>query len=387
MADFLMTSYFYPIKEDGTEKFFNGIYFDNPRTQDEIREVALFLRKVNFSTGMPFPEKQEQVPEGTITLRWMLERFYSNYKSDELVEKYYSKASKLKNIYMALARMWVIIRCDNLLDPNEKKKSIIILGESQQGYTPSNSFFNEHMVRKYLYFLSFMTNESGRINKSIILRYYDKYEYPYYYSELFPKLLTLCTSKSAITQKGAAPLLTFNFLWNRYKPYIDKTTQRYNDEKFLFICETIQNISRLQTTDERMYLLGIVGLIEMLVTHNPDSQRYNVEDSISKQYVRKIKYLLYQTDSSMDLERLEKELKLSYSIRSDIAHGNFTKSSKKNLKDLFTFYGMTEGGTGLDYCDESSALEKLNSNLSDYARIILRLYLEKEKELELIKEL
>ena len=55
-----------------------------------------------------------------------------------------------------------------------------------------------------------MTNESGRINKSIILRYYDKYEYPYY-SELFPKLLALCTSTSARTKKGAAPLLTFNF--------------------------------------------------------------------------------------------------------------------------------------------------------------------------------
>ena len=136
-----------------------------------------------------------------------------------------------------------------------------------------------------------------------------------------------------------------------------------------------------------MYLLGIVGLIEMLLTHNPDSQRHNVEDSISKQYVRKIKYLLYKADPSIDLERLEKELKLSYSIRSDIAHGNFTKSSKKNLKDLFVFYGMKEGGIGLEYRDENSALEKLNSHLSDYARIILRLYLENEKELELIKDL
>lgn len=387
MGNFIITSYFYPIEKGGTERFFNGIYFDNPRTQDEIREVARFLKEVNFSTGMPFPEKPEQVPEGTITLRWILEQFYINYKSDELVEKYYSKASKIKNVYMALARMWIIIRCDNLLEPDKVKKAVIVFGDPQSGYAPQNYFYNENVLRKYLYFLSFVTNEGGNLNKSIILDSYDKYTYHNYYYELFPKLITLCTVSSEKIKKSNAPLLTFNYLWSQYKPFIDKTTNRYNDEKFLFICETIQNISRLQIEDERMYLLGIVGLIEMLLTHNPDPQRYNVEDSISKQYVRKLKYLLYKIDPSIDLELLEKELRLSYSIRSDIAHGNFTKTSKKNLKDLLSLYGMKEGGVGLEYRNENDALSKLNSHLTDYARNILHLYLEDGKELELLKAL
>ena len=50
----LMTTYMYPIQP--TEKFFGGIYFDNPRTEEEIANVAEIIKKGNTADGEPFPE-------------------------------------------------------------------------------------------------------------------------------------------------------------------------------------------------------------------------------------------------------------------------------------------------------------------------------------------
>lgn len=46
----ILTQYFYPLKEGGTERFFGGIYFDNPRTKKEIKYVADFIRHSELSS-------------------------------------------------------------------------------------------------------------------------------------------------------------------------------------------------------------------------------------------------------------------------------------------------------------------------------------------------
>lgn len=80
-------------------------------------------------------------------------------------------------------------------------------------------------------------------------------------------------------------------------------------------------------------VLLLVGNIEYLLTRNPDTNRFNVEDSISRQFKLKCGVAINEADSSVSLEGLNKELSEIYSLRSDFAHGNYTE--KKDKWDLY----------------------------------------------------
>lgn len=200
-------------------------------------------------------------------------------------------------------------------------------------------------------------------------------------------LVTSNIDKNDKTYPLTPPLVTFDILFYHYKKYINLVKDNYTNDKFLFICDSIKNISDLQNENPRMYLLGIMGIIEMLLTHNPDNSMYNIEDSISKQYVRKLKYILYRYNQISDINRTEKLLKLSYKIRSDIAHGNFGNSSVKNLEELLKIYDLKLGGTGMDYVDYETGISYLNDDLTEYAKILLTMYLQNPEELDLLKDL
>lgn len=174
----ILTQYFYPLQNGGTEHFFGGIYFDNPRTKDEIKYVADFIKKLNYSSNRPFAEKETQVPEDCITLWWIVDNIYKNNKENNIVSQYYNKVKKLKNVYYALAKMWIIIRCDKILDEKAIDKTFMITTmenmEIFKSLSPSKNVLNFNRIKKLLYFLSFMTNEKNSINKSIIIN--DVYE-------------------------------------------------------------------------------------------------------------------------------------------------------------------------------------------------------------------
>lgn len=80
-------------------------------------------------------------------------------------------------------------------------------------------------------------------------------------------------------------------------------------------------------------VLLLVGNIEYLLTRNPDTNRFNVEDSISRQFKLKCGVAINEADSSVSLEGLNKELSEIYSLRSDFAHGNYTE--KRDKWDLY----------------------------------------------------
>lgn len=388
----LITQYFYPLPEGGTKKFFGGIYFDNPRTKSEIKFVADYIKKINYSSNMPFPEKDSQVPKDCITLWWIIDNIYKNNQTDKTINRYYKQAKKMKNVYYALAKMWIIIRCDELLDEKALDKIFFITTNATEKEIkptlPPNNVLSYERIEKLLKFLSFMTNDNGNVNYSIILNnLYDLDGIPKFHN-FFPIVLTTCTiDKKDNRHEYKPPLVTFDLLFECYNKYIEMIGEKYKDEKFLFICDTICNFCDLALTKPRMYLLGIVGIIEMLLTHNPDTSMYNIEDSISKQYIRKLKFILFKNDPSIDLSALEKELKLSYKIRSDIAHGNFNKDSEKNLKVLLDFYNLKLGGKGMEHIELDDGISYLNDNLTKYTRVLLDMFLTNQKELELIKDL
>lgn len=88
-------------------------------------------------------------------------------------------------------------------------------------------------------------------------------------------------------------------------------------------------------------ILLLVGNIEYLLTRNPDTNRFNVEDSISRQFKLKCGVAINEADPTIPLKELNEELCKIYSLRSDFAHGNFTKNDKLELLkvviDLFKY--------------------------------------------------
>jgi hypothetical protein len=75
--------------------------------------------------------------------------------------------------------------------------------------------------------------------------------------------------------------------------------------------------------DERLRLLLVVGVLELLLTRNPKNDRFNVEDSISKQFQLKVGVAHRLAHPHQSMTGLSKALNDLYKTRSLIAHGNF----------------------------------------------------------------
>lgn len=169
----IMTHYFYPIQTGGTSKFFGGIYFDNPRTIKEIKHVESVLKSSNSIFEFRFPENESQVPEECITLRMIVDNLGLDPNGDKFAFKHYSKTKRIKNIYYALAKLCVIVRCNEVLDAERQKQIFCIsaeecLNDSCKVYESLNEI-NFARIKKSLLFLSFMTNPPEYANHSIII--------------------------------------------------------------------------------------------------------------------------------------------------------------------------------------------------------------------------
>lgn len=79
------------------------------------------------------------------------------------------------------------------------------------------------------------------------------------------------------------------------------------------------------TKNEHVRLLNLTSIIEMLITHQPNFMRYNIEDSITKQFILKMAVLIHKVIPNINLNTLKQKLKAIYTIRSHIVHGNFSK--------------------------------------------------------------
>jgi len=136
---------------------------------------------------------------------------------------------------------------------------------------------------------------------------------------------------------------------------------------------SILRIAGHETRDPKVKILLLTSIIELLLTHSPDFQRYNVEDSISKQFQLKSSTLVYLNDKTRDLDHVKKQLRVIYQQRSNIAHGNFEALSK-----YVSGLSKKEG--------EEEYLEDLAVDLYTYIRAILEEYLKDTAFVEALKK-
>jgi len=141
-------------------------------------------------------------------------------------------------------------------------------------------------------------------------------------------------------------------------------------EKLLYVGEILK-IAVSDNSDIKSKLILLTSIIELLLTHNPDFNRFNVEDSISKQFKLKTSILVYLNDKTLDINTVKNRLKVIYQQRSNIAHGNF-ELVEKYKQDL----SKKEG--------EEEYLDDLIHDLYDYIRAILEEYLKDYKFVEFL---
>ena len=272
-SDYLLTKYLYPIEP--SDKFWNNIYFDNPRTEKEIDEVANFLKKSNLNDHLSLEEENLEKD-----LKDFCEHFEINYNFNSNYD-----------IYHKLASIWVIVRFDYVIRSND--------------YSLIDSCDNKTV--RILNFLSFCNiDNNDRTTNNIFL----------------------CSERPISSCVAKTPFITFNNLWSS-KTYSDAnyipsdmfilpfpTVENIiyskintiinfeNDEKFNYIAEQISHIENQRHYQEKLILL--VSLFEMLLAHKPNADRYNVEQSIKKSFQNKILLLLYIDDPCNKKEYLKK---------------------------------------------------------------------------------
>lgn len=161
-----------------------------------------------------------------------------------------------------------------------------------------------------------------------------------------------------------------------------------NFDNFMFIIETFYSENNKSYKKE---ITDYVTLLEMFVTHSPSTNRYNVEDSISKQFVEKISAsfsLTHSIKNKIDLEDFKKELKYMYNYRSKLLHGEVLEMNKQLNKFLEIPYYSSRRNNDIDkdYYKIKGIIEKYMSNrLEDIFRKIFELYVKNYLFFEAIK--
>lgn len=151
---------------------------------------------------------------------------------------------------------------------------------------------------------------------------------------------------------------------------LDQALQSERRERLLYVGHLLHQASGARR-DSRSQILFLTSVLELLLTHSPNFDRFNVDDSISKQFVLKAALLAYLADRQVSLEKAKQELRTIYRQRSNIVHGNFETLSK---------WIASEKGSS-DY-----PLEGLVSALYGYVRTAVRAYLTEPALVEFLKE-
>lgn len=153
---------------------------------------------------------------------------------------------------------------------------------------------------------------------------------------------------------------------------LDSIFEEGHKDKLMYVASLLKTVGE-DVSDDRIKLVTLVSIIELLLTHSPDYNRFNVEDSISKQFRLKASLLIYLNDKSQDLEQIKNRLKTIYGLRSNISHGNFTAVSRYIERP-----SRKEG--------EEEYFSDLISDLYVYIRAILMEYLKDPGLVEFLKE-
>ena len=177
----------------------------------------------------------------------------------------------------------------------------------------------------------------------------------------------------------------FNKTYNKFLELENLIKKSGKEEVINYIADNISNYISME--DKKMRIMSLVSILELLLTHKPDSNRYNIEDSIRKQFCNKILILLYLNYKNINYVEEEKYLLMVYDLRSAIAHGSFEQIDMIAKKmDRWFFNNSTDYKEYYEGFNIDIVFEYIEESLEKYVRTSIKMFLEDQKLIELLKK-
>lgn len=356
-----LTKYIYPLENPILLSSELGYTLDNPRTAQEIELIKNFITPSVNAEG----EKSMTMKVAPVHVRVMLNLEYLINHLSALPEEQYAHKFYLENrqteFLELIAKSWIIIRFNTKLDIEKVLNSTHYLRILSIDDTEKNDYCEQlDKLSSYCQIVSILTYNDERnpyMGYSFILN--PSHPFEIFFSSINQGVIEIIDRFASNTGmlnpefKGEHVLGEYWWLADR-KPLLNWASKV--EEILKIKIKKVQGekiaISQKQSPKDKLIHIGgrlkiahehinqpelsvllLVGNIEYLLTRNPDTNRFNVEDSISRQFKLKCGVAINEADPSVSLEGLNKELSEIYSLRSDFAHGNYTE--KKDKWDLY----------------------------------------------------
>ena len=367
---FILTNCMYPIDKRLELK---NCCFDNPRTSQEIRAVAQILKKANYIENIPIPETYEQFGKEVINLEMIVDKYFERYNLNKKY-LYTRNGKKYSDIYYKMAKNWVILRYDTNCE----------FQNSDYGYKKYKEIIS------YIDLLTFLSFPEGsyRNNGLLIPESFDFFEIKSIdktIHNIIINLLVLSTARTDEEENNNVKFCIFNKIYHKFLESENLIMKSEKNEVINYIADNISNYISME--DKKMRIMSLVSILELLLTHKPDSNRYNIEDSIRKQFCNKILILLYLNYKNINYVEEERYLLMIYDLRSAIAHGNFEqidtiakKMDKWLLNNSIDYKKYYEG------FDTDIVFEYIEESLEKYVRTSIKMFLEDQNLIELLKK-
>lgn len=381
-SNFLLTKYFFPLSQPIPLSSFLNFEFDNPRTDQEIAYAKRHISDL-YESGIVGVLPQHS-KEDVVTLDLVVKSFRDTYSKDSEYVKIFFRGYKKKDVFDYLAKMWCVIRfddrgeiesIDNAYKEMHEKGEVGVILLNDESLIAKNS---ETLV-KYSDLLALLSHTEGKdyFGRDFIFEPDQLHERKLFHDLTNHLVMLYSTNYAYKTRVEDHDGLSWIFDWKlgskkilNNAALLEKVFANGKTEQLLYVGNLLGIANR--TRDIKIRILILTSIIELLVTRSPDANRFNVEDSINKQFQLKASILVYMNDRKIDLDLLKKRLKTIYQQRSNIAHGNFGEYENYVRK-----LSKKEG--------EEEYLDDLVVDLYAYVRAILEEYLKDPKFVEFIK--
>lgn len=372
--------YIYPLKSKITLSKKLKFYFDNPKSQSEINKVKTQIKANTDETGSIFKGIDIDINKyPTVDINFLVDLMIKNLsKNDSHFQSFINK-HKDCDVFELLARMWIIIRVgkeviNGITKAQEEEE--IVFKDKGLTYIPYESLesitFNK--LREYCLLLGLLTSSDEYFYEggASLLESTDFFKMP---GNLSGIIFAHGMDYYDLEKMGIGRLKPFPEIKDTvisYAQKIDNVIEHSNKDKLLYVANLLSAASEY-SIDLRASLLILVSIIEMLLTHSPDYRRFNVEDSISKQFQLKIAILLHEQDKSKNLSKIKQKIKHLYNVRSKIAHGDFKELDKIVKKKT-------------EYQHPDLYFGDLNQELYSIIKVIIQKYLDDKQFIEFLKK-
>jgi len=335
----LFTRWLYPLREAIPLSDAPRFVLDNPRG-DEIAEVAELLDE-SYHRELEgfFPPTAE--PE-YISIHWMISQFISRFAPADPYVAEVLGDHRSDSVFESLAKLWIVARYDDEGVKKELQQSAEQMRkDGQLGFfllEDDNPIIrNSTRLRNYLSLVSLLVHSEGDgfFGNPILISSND-FPMPgrpfdeHLFRNAIIMLLVFSTSEHEKTKTDKLAWAAFPYVRDRLLEMRDalNTSAADGHGELLMYVGNILRVVEHDARDVRVRFTLLVSLLELLLTHNPDSSRYNVEDSISRQFRFKTGVMVHRQYPDTDLPALERRLKQIYGLRSAVAHGDFKALAK-----------------------------------------------------------